>query len=73
MNPNGLHPLPWLSRSPVAGSEKNVSSGGFQSHGHGRIACETVRTGREIAEIIFQVINAPGGKGFRVDEFVVIG
>ena len=64
MRPAAAHPLPGVLLSPVTGREKNIPSGSLKGHGHRLIAIAAVSGFREIAEIIFQKIHTPGGKGF---------
>ena len=72
MDADGLHPLPWFLHAPVAGGEENLPAGGFQSHAHGVVTVYAVSAFREVAEIVFQEVNAPFGKGFGVDELVIV-
>ena len=73
MRTQRLHPLPGLVRAPVARGEENVPARSLQRHGHGGVTVFPLSAGRKIAEVVLEVVHAPFGKGFGVDELVIEG
>ena len=66
------HPFPWFLLAPVAGRENDIPPCGLQRHRHRLVAGTAVAGFREIAEIIFQIIHTPGGKGFGICKLMII-
>ena len=73
MGADGAHPFPGLLLAPVAGGKEDLPARRLQRHGHGDIRRSAVRPRREIAEIVFQEVHAPGGEQCRVLKLVAEG
>ena len=67
-----LDPLLRFFHTPRAGGEQNVPAAVGKRHADPAVEILAGERSRMVAEIVFEVVHAPGSEGFGVDVFVVV-